>query len=234
MKAFALAASAAGLLAQVQANQFVMYTGTTASDGDDNCVERADPILAPGTISQHVHQIFGSNSFGPSASYDTLQKSTCTTVGSAGGEQNAADHSIYWHPALFMEAKDGSGFIRVPTLGHKFYYKDAGTGRKADPFEFPKGFRMVGGNAFMRAAATDLQQQNITQWICHSSSGMNQGTAGGFPTGVTDCDAYPGFNGAIHMPRESIDRLKSRVDHLEGPVSDSASVFPLLYNGAHR
>ena len=30
--------------------------------------------------------------------------------------------------------------------------------------------------------------------------GDNQGTAGGFPTGVTDCDSYPGFNGAIHFP----------------------------------
>lgn len=59
MKNFAFTASAAYLLSQAAANQFVMYTGSTVPDGDDESVQRADPILAPGTISQHVHQIFG-------------------------------------------------------------------------------------------------------------------------------------------------------------------------------
>ncbi len=199
MKSFALTASAALLLSQVQANQFVMYTGTTVDNGDDNAVERADPIIAPGILSQHVHQIFGSNGFAPGVTYESLQKSSCTTVGAANGDSNIADKSIYWHPALFAEASDDSGYIRIPTLGHKFYYKDAGSGTKREPFEFPQGFRMLAGNPFMRAPG-DLPSQNITQWVCHASSGWNQGTAGGFPDDVTDCDQYPGFNGAIHFP----------------------------------
>lgn len=60
---------------------------------------------------------------------------------------------------------------------------------------------MVAGDPFMRGPApADGGRQNITQWICHGNSGNNQGTDGGFPNGITDCDAYPGFNGAIHFP----------------------------------
>lgn len=196
MKSNVIAAYAASLLSNAAAQQFVMYT----PGGDDTSVQRADPILSPGKISQHVHQIFGSNAFAPEVSYESLQKADCTTVADASNNGNADDNSIYWHPALYMEASNGTGYIKVPTNGHKLYYKNAGTGTPRSPFEFPHGFRMLAGNPFMRAAATDLQQQNITQWICHDSTGTNQGTSGGFPTGVENCDAVDGFNGALHFP----------------------------------
>lgn len=184
------------LLSNAATQQFVMYT----PGGDDTSVERADPIVSPGNISQHVHQIFGSNAFAPEVSYESLQKADCTTVADASNQGNAADNSIYWHPALYMEASNGTGYIRVPTNGHKLYYKNAGTGTPRDPFEFPHGFRMLAGDPFLRAAHPNLQRQNITQWICHQAVGMNQGTSGGFPTGVTNCPNVDGFNGAIHFP----------------------------------
>ncbi|WPH02243.1 Hypothetical protein R9X50_00509900 [Acrodontium crateriforme] len=181
----------------VAAQQFVLYS----AGGDDTAVERIDPILAPGSISQHVHQVFGSNALASSVSYDSLQSASCTTMGGAGNVGIKQDNSIYWHPALYMNASDGSGYIRVPTNGHKLYYKNAGSDndKKRDPFEFPQGFRMLAGNPFMRKAASDLQQQNITQWICHDTA-SNQGTDGGFPTGVNNCASTDGFNGAIHFP----------------------------------
>ena len=166
MKTSSFVTSTAWLLSVAQAQQFVQYT----PGGDDTSVQRADPILAPGSISQHVHQIFGSNGFAPDSTYEELQKSGCTTVGDASGNGNAQDKSIYWHPALYMEAADGSGYIKVPTNGHKLYYKNAGTGTPRSPFEFPHGFRMLAGNPFMRAPATNVQQQNITQWICHANA----------------------------------------------------------------
>lgn len=196
MKTSTFVASATCLFSYGAAQQFVMYT----PGGDDTSVQRADPIITKGKLSQHVHQIFGADGFSPSLSYESSQESSCTTVGDSAGNGNAADLSNYWHPALYMEAKDGSGFIKVPTAGHKLYYKNAGVGKMREPFEFPRGFQMIAGNPFMRGPDADAQRQNITQWICHSNSGRNQGTDGGFPTGVTDCDAYPGFNGAIHFP----------------------------------
>lgn len=192
-----LAASAA-MLSTVFAAQFVMYT----PGGDDTAVERADPIISPDALSGHVHQIFGASAFASELSYDALQGSGCTTVGDASGDGNGADKSSYWHPALYMEAANGTGYVRIPTSGHKLYYRDVGNDadKKADPFEFPKGYRMIAGNMFQRAAASDTGAQGITQWMCHASSSSSEGEKGGFPTGVSDCDAYPGFNGAIHFP----------------------------------
>lgn len=188
-------AASAALFSTAFAAQFVMYT----PGGDDTAVERADPIISPNAISGHVHQIFGASAFGAELSYDSLQASDCTTVGDASGDGNAADKSSYWHPALYMESSNGTGYVRVPTSGHKLYYRDAGNDadKKADPFEFPKGYRMVAGSPFARAA--NNQTTGITQWMCHSNSGSSDGEEG-FPSGVTDCDAYPGFNGAIHFP----------------------------------
>ncbi|MGG6498559.1 UNVERIFIED_CONTAM: DUF1996 domain-containing protein, partial [Bacteroidetes bacterium 56_B9] len=72
--------------------------------------------------------------------YESLQKSKCTTVGNAAGAGNAADKSVYWVPSLFGQAKDGSGYVRIPSGGHKLYYRDVGNAndKKAEPFEFPK------------------------------------------------------------------------------------------------
>jgi len=177
--------------------QFVMYTPR----GDDPAVERMDNILTPGAIAAHVHQIFGASGMSPDMTYDSLQSSDCTTVGAANGFANSDDNSVYWHPALYMDAKDGSGYIRIPTNGHKLYYRDMGNAadKKREPFEFPKGFRMIAGVNEQRVAFPK-GQQSITEWICHTDSNWPQGMDGGFPKDVTDCPDYPGFNGAINFP----------------------------------
>ncbi|EME45202.1 hypothetical protein DOTSEDRAFT_128201 [Dothistroma septosporum NZE10] len=190
-------ASATALLSVAHASQFVVYT----PNGDDTVVERADPITDPGQLSGHVHQIFGAVNFAPELDYDSLQQSTCTTISSASGDGVFHDKSSYWHPSLFAESSNATGYVRVPTNGHKIYYRDVGNAadQKASPFEFPAGFRMIAGDMTMRAANSDVDHQGITQWICHGSS-QNEGDKGGIPSGVTDCPSYPGFNAAIHFP----------------------------------
>lgn len=187
-----IAAATATLLSATFAQQFVMYT----PGGDDTSVQRIDPIMAPGSISGHVHHVFGADRLASTLDYDVLQSSTCTTVGSADMQGNAQDHSIYWHPALFMEANDGSGYIRVPTNGHKMYYLDLGTGDKVEPFEFPHGFRMVGGDPFARAA----DGNNAVVWKCSTGGSYNEGESGAFPTGVSTCSDYPYFYGSVEFP----------------------------------
>jgi hypothetical protein len=176
-----------------RAQQMVMYS----PGGDDTSVQRIDPILAPGKISQHVHQVFGANKLSPTLDYDELQSSSCTTVGSADFQGNAQDHSIYWHPSLYMEGNDGSGYIRVPTNGHKLYYLDIGTGTKAEPFEYPAGFRMLAGDPFLRSPASNT---NIVQWKCSTGGSYNVGDNGGFPTGVSTCSDYPYFYSSVEFP----------------------------------
>ncbi|KAK3713546.1 hypothetical protein LTR37_008504 [Vermiconidia calcicola] len=188
------AASAAALFSTAAvANQFVMYS----PGGDDSAVERMDAILYPNAIAGHVHQIFGASGSSPDMTYESLQESNSTTVGSAGFEGNAADHSVYWHPALYMEANDGSGYIRVPMNGHTLYYFDIGEGKKREPFEFPHGFRMVGGDSTLRAPADNPM---ITTWKCSTGGSYNFGDDGGFPTGVSTCSDYTNLFNSVEFP----------------------------------
>ncbi|KAF1822422.1 uncharacterized protein K489DRAFT_381181 [Dissoconium aciculare CBS 342.82] len=193
-----VAVAAAFFFSNTLASQVVQYT----PGGDDTLVERMDSILSPNAIAAHVHQIFGASNSGPGMTFDSLRESDCTTVGSAEGDGNADDMSSYWHPSLYMEAKDGSGYFRIPTSGHKLYYRDVGNAQdqKVNPFEFPPGFRMIAGQQTLRAPNEDVKHRAITQWICHKPGGWNEGKDGGFPTGVQDCTDYPGFNGAIEFP----------------------------------
>ncbi|GEM11805.1 WSC domain protein [Rhodotorula toruloides] len=43
-------------------------------------VERADPIISPGTVSGHVHTVSGSSNFRDSVTYEELRNSTCTSA----------------------------------------------------------------------------------------------------------------------------------------------------------
>ncbi len=174
------------------AQQMVMYS----PGGDDTSVQRIDPIIAPGGISGHVHQVFGAQKLSPTLDYDDLQSSSCTTVGSADFQGNGADHSIYWHPALYMESNDDSGYVRVPTNGHKLYYLDIGTGEKASPFEYPHGFRMIAGDPFARSSTGT----NAVLWKCSTGGSYNVGENGAFPSGVSECSDYPYFYGSVEFP----------------------------------
>ena len=186
-------ASVAALLSQAMGQQLVMFT----PGGDDTSVQRIDTIISPGKISSHVHQVFGSNALSPDMSYESLQKADCTTLGSADFQGNAQDKSIYWHPALYMEKSDGSGYIRVPTNGHKLYYLDIGEGQKRQPFEYPHGFRMVAGDPQLRSPASNT---DITLWKCSTGGAYNVGDNGGFPTGVSSCSDYPYFYNSVEFP----------------------------------
>lgn len=78
--------------------------------------ERADPLIAPGAVSAHVHTIAGGNGFGFNISYDQLRASTCSSC------SIQQDLSAYWTPALFYEAQNGS-FYRVPQAGDTAGYE---------------------------------------------------------------------------------------------------------------
>lgn len=188
------AASAAVMASTALGNQFVMYT----PGADDSAVERIDPIVNWGNHSAHVHQLFGADGLNPEMTHETLLKSSCTNLGSAAGKQNMADMSVYWHPAMYMEAKDGSGYIRVPVKQHKLYYRDVGhaSDRLNSPFEFPAGYRALAGNPTNRAPTSD----GVVEWHCYTNGGDIVGKNGAFPEGIQDCEAFPGLNAHIHYP----------------------------------
>ena len=72
--------------------------------------ERADPIISPGVVSQHVHEIAGGNAFNFTTTYNTTQQSSCSSC------PVKKDLSNYWTPKLYWQAPNGS-FFDVPRLG---------------------------------------------------------------------------------------------------------------------
>lgn len=99
----ALLALAAG---STSAQFFVLY-------GRDTVVSRIDPIVSPGGIGMHVHEFMGASNINQNSDYDSLQKSSCSSVGRANGNPIIEDKSAYWHPALYVKANNGT-YLRVP------------------------------------------------------------------------------------------------------------------------
>ena len=173
----------AALAARADADAFF-----TIGMGMPVAIERVDPLLAAGQVSNHVHAVLGGNAFQASMDFATTQKSICST------NPVRDDLSNYWMPALyFQDPKDGT-FTRVPENPfHKIYYKFGTHANVPDPemSEFPSGFRMITGNAMLRSddgsAGNGSHPGNSMNWQCHDGGNTPQGI--GFPTGFTSCNA---------------------------------------------
>jgi len=117
-------------------------------------VERSDPIVQPGQVSNHLHTIMGGNGFDFTMDYNDTQKSTCSSCTVIG------DNSNYWTPTLFFRHQDGT-FESVKQIGGAtvYYLQRSGKGEKV--LSFPPGFRMVAGNPFKRSGGNDFESQAI-------------------------------------------------------------------------
>ena len=138
-------------------------------------VERADPIVNPGNMSGHVHQIMGGNGFDFEMDYADTQASTCTSCTVHG------DFSNYWTPALYYQHQDGT-FEKVDQIGGGLVYYLQRTGPNNDKLQaFPEGFRMISGDPFKRASTNDFASQAVSYACLDYNSGGAPET-GGFPT----------------------------------------------------
>lgn len=127
-----------------------------------NVIERIDPIVSPGAVSQHVHIVSGANTINYTAagsSYSVLSQAPCTSC------IVKEDKSLYWAPALYYHAQNGS-YIRVPINGDTAPDRNSGSGGQRGGITiyyldkkaagqtiqtFPAGFRMIAGNPFLRS-----------------------------------------------------------------------------------
>ena len=85
--------------------------------GNPVTIGRMDPIIAPGKVSGHVHQVIGGNAFSVSMT-DTqaLDDATCTTSLAKN------DKSNYWFPELFWQAANKT-VIPVRSTEYNVYYR---------------------------------------------------------------------------------------------------------------
>jgi hypothetical protein len=138
--------------------------------------QRFDPLVTPGKISPHVHQIIGGNAFNLTMdpSNDLPALSTCTTC------RFKEDFSNYWTAVLYFKHRNGS-FIRVPQFenavtgapngGMTVYYIQPGVTnpKKEKVTSFPKGFRMIVGNPMIRnknGIAADTSEARFSTFRC--------------------------------------------------------------------
>ena len=183
-----LAALAAPVVGQ-EGPYFTMGTGMPV------VLERVDPLLSAGKISNHVHSVVGGNGFAPMMDFAQTQTSDCSSV------PVKVDKSNYWMPNVYYKSPHNSSFIRVPEKPyHKLYYKYGKGDNTVDleRSEFPQEFRMITGNAMLRhddgSSATPYNELN---WQCHQPNYVTQ-TAIGFPK-FDSCDGG-GLAATIRFP----------------------------------
>ncbi|KAF8418952.1 WSC-domain-containing protein [Tirmania nivea] len=137
-------------------------------------VERADPIVNPGKVAGHLHTIMGGNGFGFEMDYNQARSSTCSTC------SVKEDLSNYWTPNLFVKAKNGSLHEVEQIGGATVYYLQ----RRGTPDEklraFPKGFRMLAGDPYLRSY-TNNKEQRAVSYACLDYNNPEPETPG-FPT----------------------------------------------------
>lgn len=131
---------------------------------------RADTIVAPGVVSNHVHRVAGGSNFqvettttSATTAWNHLRSSTCNTC-----SLKTVDNSAYWHPDLFYTWPNGSLSL-VPQGGLTIYYEGrGGSGSQASPSftAFPPGFRMVAGNANKRSFNASNVADQALSMVC--------------------------------------------------------------------
>lgn len=144
-------------------------------------IERFDPLVTPGIVSPHVHQIVGGNAFDISMdlSNDLPALSTCTTC------TFTEDFSNYWTAILYFRHGNGT-FERVPQIpehligpangGVTLYYIQPPGASKVTAF--PKGFRMIVGNPMKRSLnESDPEAVNLS-YRCLALDDSNGGPVG--------------------------------------------------------
>jgi hypothetical protein len=127
---------------------------------------RLDPILSPGVVSSHVHQINGANAMQASYDYDTLRReSTCSSV------VVQDDLSNYWSPAMYHY--DGASNYSLMLARFSVYYKfdtfsysATNTSGSDTRVAFPEGLVMLAGDMYKRNA-TD----SVATFQCQRASG---------------------------------------------------------------
>ncbi|OLL24407.1 WSC domain-containing protein 2 [Neolecta irregularis DAH-3] len=133
--------------------------------------ERADPIVAPGLASQHVHSISGASNFGTTISYDSLINSSCTTC------NTQIDKSSYWAPSLYHQALDGT--FSIYRLGNTRIYYKYSTSEDVKPF--PKGLQVISGDPARKTFNTSAADNQAIRFMCLGSAGQADGESTAFP-----------------------------------------------------
>ncbi|TEB33100.1 hypothetical protein FA13DRAFT_186037 [Coprinellus micaceus] len=161
--------------------------------------ERFDPLVTPGEVSPHLHQIVGGNAFNLTMdpANDLGDLSTCTTC------RFVEDKSNYWTAVMYFKHSNGS-YLRVPQMPNHnsgpglqdggmtiYYFQPTYEGDNVTFVSFPKGFRMRVGSP-MRRTEDDIDPNDATTLHALTFRCFNgtDGGSGGATTGFGPEDSF--------------------------------------------
>ncbi|TEB23424.1 hypothetical protein FA13DRAFT_1639946 [Coprinellus micaceus] len=204
--------------------------------------QRLDPLVTPGQVSPHLHQIVGGNAFNITIdpNTDIAKTSTCTSC------RFKEDKSNYWTAVMYFKHPNGS-FIRVPQIanggtgnsngGMTVYYIQPSSGVSFTSFR--KGFRMIVGDPMVRSdshvPANSVQSYALT-FRCYDgvpgsdgswAPGVGPFESVGFPNkkcpgGIRTNIFFPTcWDGTTLDPPDH----HSHVKYIQGTVNPRAGIF---------
>ncbi|KAJ9474295.1 DUF1996 domain-containing protein [Pseudozyma hubeiensis] len=138
---------------------------------------RVDPIVSPGQLSSHVHNFVGMNGIDANTTTVELldEASTCSSA------PLTDDRSSYWAPQLYRYNSTADTFNPVGLSFVNTYYLMRGT---ANITAFPRGLKMVAGNAKATGPDTNPQLRGVASFVCLN---YVNGSTGGSTLPQTTC-----------------------------------------------
>ncbi|KAK6340932.1 hypothetical protein TWF696_009245 [Orbilia brochopaga] len=173
-------------------------------------VDRIDPIVYPGAVDGHVHNIMGGQAFGKTISTKQLRASKCTSC------QVEPDKSNYWVPTLYFQFKNGT-YAPVPQKDGMlvYYIPERGAQYGETVLPFPEDFGMIAGDPKLRTYDESADKK--------SEARMRQ-DAIGFTCLNYKNPETEGF--AMHRKMPEMSKLATCVDGLRADIN-----FPSCWNG---
>ncbi|KAJ6262274.1 hypothetical protein Dda_3081 [Drechslerella dactyloides] len=172
-------------------------------------IDRVDPIVFPGQVDGHVHNVMGGVNFGKTVTTKQLKASKCTSC------QVEPDKSNYWVPALYFQFKNGS-YMPVPQKdGMLVYYIPERGAKYGEVLPFPENFGMIAG---------DPKLQTYDESNAKGSEARMRQDAIGFTCLNYKSSTTEGFANHRNLPEMS--KLATCVDGLRADIN-----FPSCWNG---
>ncbi|KAH7103793.1 hypothetical protein BKA62DRAFT_27292 [Auriculariales sp. MPI-PUGE-AT-0066] len=190
-------------------------------------VMRVDPLINPGGVGAHLHQVIGGSSFNFNMPANTtdLASSRCSSCSVVENKSN------YWSPTLYFQSPKNGTFKRVkqkaaPLLsqngGMTVYYIQVGTVKA-----FPKGFRMISGNPFLRAYQDSVDDSRSIRFRCINDT-SDIFSPGPETTGMPTTNCAGGIRTQINFPTcwdgKNVDTANHK-DHVKYAIGASFGNF---------
>jgi len=111
------------------------------------------------TDATHLYSFAQANNIDASSTYETLQKSTCTTL------PITKDLSAYWQPSLYYYNPTDQTYQIIPSYS-KIYYLNRPGPKNEKLVAFPPGFRMVAGSPMRSTYNSSSFKDQAIDYVC--------------------------------------------------------------------